>query len=293
MKKRLSSAMRASTLLLSIAAASGAFAAPEAMEISCPGATINTLIDGHGPTIVLIPSAARDSLDMDVTAAALAQGGYQVLRPQPRGTAGSSPNRPDETLNTYAYDVACVLDRVGNAPAVVVGHAFGNWIARVFAVRYPSKTRGVVLAAAAASEYPVSLRDDLERIVAPDTPESERRRLIAATFFAARSDASVWWSGWYPEVDSAQSLAASTPPRDQWWGAGDAPLLEIHALEDPWMPAERRGDMRRDHGARVTTRTVADASHALFPEQPQQVSGHILDWVKTLPASSAMEDTTD
>ena len=38
----------------------------------------------------------------------------------------------------------------GGGRAVVVGHAYGNWVARMTATDYPELVRGVVIAAAAS-----------------------------------------------------------------------------------------------------------------------------------------------
>ena len=47
--------------------------------------TIDVIVEGHGPAIVLLPSLARDSEDYDEVAEGLAAAGFRVLRPQPRG----------------------------------------------------------------------------------------------------------------------------------------------------------------------------------------------------------------
>lgn len=50
--------------------------------------TIETYIDGEGPTFVTLPSYGRDSgADYDPFVAHLVQAGWKVLRPQPRGIA--------------------------------------------------------------------------------------------------------------------------------------------------------------------------------------------------------------
>ena len=47
--------------------------------------------DGNGPDVVVLPSYGRDGgEDFDPFSAALAEAGYRVLRPQPRGTARSA-----------------------------------------------------------------------------------------------------------------------------------------------------------------------------------------------------------
>ncbi|GAA4842261.1 hypothetical protein [Saccharopolyspora rosea] len=60
--------------------------------------SIETYIDGTGPDVVTLPSYGRDSgEDFNTFTTALADAGYRVLRPQPRGIARSVcgwPGRP-------------------------------------------------------------------------------------------------------------------------------------------------------------------------------------------------------
>jgi hypothetical protein len=49
---------------------------------------IELIAEGAGPLVVLLPSRGRGSLDFDTIAAGIAQAGFRVLRPQPRGVGG-------------------------------------------------------------------------------------------------------------------------------------------------------------------------------------------------------------
>ena len=119
--------------------------------------TIDLIAEGRGPLIVLLPSRGRDSEDYDEVAAGLAKEGFRVLRPQPRGMHASKGPLKDITLHDLARDVATVIERENAGPAVIVGHAYGNWVARMTAVDHPKLVRGVVLAAAAAKRFPPRL----------------------------------------------------------------------------------------------------------------------------------------
>src|SRR5436309_3430001 len=118
---------------------------------------IDTIAEGKGPLIVLLPSRGRDSEDYDEVAVGLAREGFRVLRPQPRGMLASKGPLKDISLHDLARDVATVIERENAGPAVIVGHAYGNWVARMTAVDHPKLVRGVVLAAAAAKRFPPRL----------------------------------------------------------------------------------------------------------------------------------------
>src|SRR5262245_57881486 len=50
---------------------------------------IEILAQGQGNLVVLLPSLGRGATDFDVVAQRVADAGYRVLRPQPRGIGGS------------------------------------------------------------------------------------------------------------------------------------------------------------------------------------------------------------
>jgi pimeloyl-ACP methyl ester carboxylesterase len=74
-------------LLIAIALiTSAAFSATRTRQIiRYDSVAIDVIIEGQGPAILLLPSLARDSEDYDAVAEGLAEAGFRVLRPQPRG----------------------------------------------------------------------------------------------------------------------------------------------------------------------------------------------------------------
>src|ERR1051326_7381756 len=84
-------------------------AASERKSVVYADVRIETLVDGQGPAIVLLPSLARDSEDFGEVAAGLARQGFRVLRPQPRGIGGSTGPLTNVTLHDFARDIAEVI----------------------------------------------------------------------------------------------------------------------------------------------------------------------------------------
>jgi pimeloyl-ACP methyl ester carboxylesterase len=157
--------------------------------------TIDLIAEGRGPLIVLLPSRGRDSEDYDEVAAGLAKEGLRVLRPQPRGMHGSKGPLKDITLHDLARDVATVIERENAGPAVIVGHAYGNWVARMTAVDHPKLVRGVVLAAAAAKKFPPRLSQLVSKSGDESVPEAERLAAMQEIFFASGNDPRIWLKG--------------------------------------------------------------------------------------------------
>jgi pimeloyl-ACP methyl ester carboxylesterase len=113
------------------------------------GVTIETIAEGQGPAIVLLLSLGRDSEEFDPVAERLAAAGFRVLRPQPRGYGRSAGPMQNITLHDLARDVAEVVRQKNAAPAILAGHAFGHFVAKMAAVDYPPLVRAVILIGAA------------------------------------------------------------------------------------------------------------------------------------------------
>ena len=272
---------------LGLLAAVSARAAPRHSEIVTRGdVSIVTFVEGKGPAIVMLPSSGRDGGDdFDAVAHRLAQAGFRVLRPQPRGMLGSTGPMQGVSLHQLADDVALVIDRLGNGRAVIVGHAFGHFVARMAAVDHPAEVRGVVLAAAAASTWPPEIAATPLRAGDLKAPEADRLAALRLGFFAAGHDPRRWLNGWWPDaqVMETNSREKSGVKQSDWWSAGHAPLLELIPAEDPFKPKAYWDELKQSYGDRVQTVVIPNASHALFPEQPQAIADAIIGWMKTLP----------
>ena len=246
------------------------------------GASIEVLVQGQGPALVLLPSRGRGAEDFDDLAARLAQAGYRVLRPEPRGIGASTGPMTGITLHDLGNDMAAVIRNVARQPAVMVGHAFGNWVARTTGVDHPELVRGVVIVAAAAKQYPAGLSEHVDRSADLSLPDAERLKSIQYAFFAPGHDARVWLNGWYPEVSESQRLAGKATRQSDWWSGGNKPLLDLQAGAELFKPESTRNEIRDEFGDRVSVVVIPGAGHALVPEEPQAVADAIVRWEKRL-----------
>lgn len=250
---------------------------------------IDVIAEGQGPLVVLLPGRGRDSLDFDEFAAGIAKSGYRVLRPQPRGAGDSHGPLANLTLHDFARDIAAVIRHEGRLPAVIVGHAFGNWVGRMTATDYPELVRGVVIVAAAAKAYPAGfagakeLSDAVKKAGDVTRPEAERLEALRFAFFAPGHDARVWLTGWHPEVDESQFTAGRATKQSEWWPGGNAPLLDVQAELDPFKPRSMMNEIKEEFGERAEFVVIPNASHALIPEQPAAVTDAIVSWIGKLP----------
>ena len=244
---------------------------------------LDVIVDGQGPAVVLLPSLARDSEDYDAVADGLAAAGFRVLRPQPRGIGQSTGPMTGISLHDFARDIAETIKALGGGRAVVAGHAYGNWVARMTATDYPQFVRGVAIVAAAAKQYDPALTAAINVAGDPTKPEADRIKALQFAFFAPGNNPKIWLAGWHPEVRDAQRAAVAAVKQSEWWSGGSAPLLDLQAAEDPFKPAAKRDEMKDEFGSRVTVALIANASHALIPEQPAAVVAALAAWIKTLP----------
>ena len=247
--------------------------------------SIETYIDGDGPDVVVLPSYGRDGGDdFDPFTATLIDAGYRVLRPQPRGIAGSTGPMTGVGLGDLGDDIAQVIGTLGHGPAVVLGHAFGNFVARTVATDHPDQVTAVILAAASGQKVAPEVNSAPFRAGDPTLPEADRLAALELAFFAPGHDPSSWLTGWYPRTLAMQHAAVSTAGTaliERYWSAGTAPVLEILAEYDPFHPKDQWGDLRSRIGTRVTSTVIGNASHALFPEQPDAVAAAVLGYLET------------
>lgn len=251
-------------------------------------AAVEVLIDEartprNGTAIVLLPSSQRDSRDFDALAERLAMQGHRVLRPQPRGMGASTAPPPDLTLHTLAADVAATIEACAGGAAVIVGHAFGHFIARVTDLDHPQLVRGVVVLGGAARSFPPGLGAALDIASDPAQPRAERLACLQQAFFAPGNDPTPWLAGWHPHLRAAYRAAGATPAKERWWPVSHAPILELQGADDPWRPPSTRNELRDALGSdKVSIELIERASHALVPEQPAAVADAIGRWARSL-----------
>ncbi len=252
---------------------------------------IEVLSQGAGPLIVLLPSLGRGAEDFDPIAERLAAAGFRVLRPQPRGIGGSKGPMSGIDLHDYAGDVAAAIEHAAGGSAFVVGHAFGNRVARLLATIRPELVRAVSLVAANVGRdpSPPKVREAIRNSADPSLPDDTRLAALRFAFFAPRNDATSWLRGWHPDVLAAERIAGDRTPRDEDYAAGRAPVLYLQPDHDPLAHVENAQAYRRALGGRVTVVVIPHASHAAIAEQPGFIAEELIKYARRLwvPAAAA------
>jgi pimeloyl-ACP methyl ester carboxylesterase len=246
---------------------------------------IEILSQGTGPLVVLLPSLGRGAEDFDAIAELIAAAGFRVLRPQPRGIGQSAGPMTGIDLHDYANDVATVIEHAADGPAFVVGHAFGNRVARLLATVRPDLVSAVALVAANVGRdpSPPNVRAAIRTSADPAASEDARLAALQFAFFAPGNDARGWLTGWHPEVLAAERIAGDRTPREEDYAAGRAPVLYLQPDHDPLAHVDNAAEYQRALGKRVTVVIIPHASHAAIAEQPAFIADALIAYARKLP----------
>lgn len=244
---------------------------------------IEVLAQGRGPLITLLPSLGRGANDFDPIAEILAEEGFRVLRPQPRGIGATSAQPVYTDLHDCSNDVAAVIDAEGAGPSIMVGHAFGNRVSRLLATIRPDIVTGVVLVAANVGHAPSppQVREAIRNSANMSLPPDVRLDALRYAFFAPGNNAEPWLENWYPDVLAAQRIAGDKTPRTEDYASGRAPVLYMQPSHDPLAHADDAVEYKAALGDRLTIVKIPQSSHAAIAEQPDFIAHEIVAWARS------------
>jgi pimeloyl-ACP methyl ester carboxylesterase len=250
--------------------------------ISTADAVLHVRATGAGPALVLLPGLGRAAQDLDPLAARLAEAGYQVIQPEPRGIGKSTGALDGLTLHDLARDVAAVIEAFGEKAVTIIGHAFGNRIARTVAADRPDLVARVALLGCSGKVQPSpEIAEAIRLAQAVDTPHDIRAAAVRAAWFGPGRDVGVWMDGWSQPAMKAYLAAAAATAITDWWTAGAARVLIIQGLADVSAPPENGRLLKAEIGARAELVELAGIGHALPVEAPEPVAEAILAYLAT------------
>jgi pimeloyl-ACP methyl ester carboxylesterase len=241
---------------------------------------IHVTLCGEGDTVVLLPAGGRGVEDYAHLSQRLARAGYRAVLPQPRGIDGHTGPLAGLTLHDLGADIAAVITAVGGAPVTIVGHAFGNRIARVVATDHPTLVKQVILLAAGGMvPIPPETQHAMRRAFDPRLGREERLAALRRAYFALGNDPTPWEHGWHRAARLAQQAANEVTPVQDWWAAGTVPMLVLQGAEDVGAPPANAQLLAQAYSDRVTVVEILGAGHAMLPEQPERIADEILRYL--------------
>jgi pimeloyl-ACP methyl ester carboxylesterase len=226
-------------------------------------------------TVVLLPSLGRPASDFDELCTLLRTAGFHTLSIDP---PRSLPGEP--TLHDLAQYVIASIDIAEIASFHLVGHAFGNRLARMVTTDYPDRVLSLTLLAAGG--HVEMERDILQSLIACyDETLSDEMHMhhVSRAFFAEGNNAEVWREGWMPDVMRLQQAALSRVDRTEWWDAVAPRVLVVQALQDVIAPVGNGQKYASDHPAITTLVDIDAAGHAMLPEQPEAISAALISFL--------------
>jgi len=205
----------------------------------------------------------------------------QAISINMRGAGESRGSLDGITVHDLAADVAGVLEAVDCGPAHLVGHAFGNRVARCLAVDRPSLVRSVTLLAAGGLIGPATpLGTSFRNATEVKMNGSDCVTVLGARWLSPASDPKILAHvECWPAVFIAHLETSRNVPLEYWWNAGTAPLLVIQGLDDEAAPPGNGHALREQLGERVRVVDLPRAGHFLLLEQPEAVARAVCEFL--------------
>lgn len=254
----------------------------ESATQTCGAAAIEYFSQGQGEPVVLLPGSGFGVGYLEPLAEALARGGFRTLRINPRG-AGKSSGSLDISYHDRGADVACVVEALRLGPVHVVGHAFGNRIARILAADRPDLVRSVTLLAAGGTVP--SARQAAPALAKIYTQAAEADLIAAVSasgLVGAPSNAARIWQQLKPSVFPESRPRGTPSPPDEWRApVGSARLLVVQGLNDLIAPPENGRLLKQELGERVTLVEFPGVGHMISLEEPEKTASAILTFLRT------------
>jgi pimeloyl-ACP methyl ester carboxylesterase len=122
------------------------------------------------------------------------------------------------TMADLADDVATATDTLADGPATVVGHAFGNRVARMVATRHPEDVENLTLLACGGLVPPApEVNAALASVFDVSLNPASHLDAFALAFFVPDNDPSPRVGGWHPDT-------AGRPRRSNRWHSRRRPV---------------------------------------------------------------------
>jgi pimeloyl-ACP methyl ester carboxylesterase len=246
--------------------------------IDVGAASLECTVNGSGDPLVVLANAGCSTGYLERFGERI--GGSQIIAINMRGVGASRGALGNATLHDLASDVAGVLEALQCGPAHILGHAFGNRIARCLAADHPAMVRGVILVAAGGLIGPPTPLGSVFRDAPPTRLMGPECVALGARWLSPASDPKILASvECWPQVHIAHLATSGRVQRDEWWTGGNAPLLVIQGLDDTAAPPGNGHALRDQLGERVHVVDIPRAGHFVILEQPDPVAAAVTEFI--------------
>lgn len=223
---------------------------------------------------------------------------YRVIAPDLRGLGESEATAGAVPMSRYAEDLHALLQRLDTAPAVLVGHSMGGYVALAFAKAFPKALRALVLVGTKAGA-------DTPAVAAARRATAEKVRTEGCSVVVNAMAPKMLSDG---NADAGMAAAvrgfmahskpdgvigallgmAERPDAGAWLGKIRVPTLVIAGLDDTIIPpSESEALAKAIPGAQL--KLIPKAGHLVAFEQAEAFNAALLDWPERLRNFGVME----
>jgi pimeloyl-ACP methyl ester carboxylesterase len=236
-----------------------------------------TTVDGLDQLpVVLLPSLGRPASDFDQLADDLSTQGFSAVPIELSLFTESM-----RTFDELAHAVVAELDRQSMTSFHLLGHAFGNRLARQITALYRDRVQTLMLLACGGStEMEPDILRAFQQCFEADISDADRVAAVGVAFFADPTAASVWTHGWDGSLALQQRHALSQASLSDWWDAVTDRVLVVQGLDDAIAPPANGRKYASDH-PEVTLVELPRAGHALLPELPKEIAATVLNFLRS------------
>ena len=268
---------------------------------------------GAGQPVVLIHGYPLSGRAWDKQVPALLAAGYRVITYDRRGFGASSQPATGYDYDTFAADLAALLDHLDLREAVLVGHSMGTGEVTRYLAAYGSgehhglplgRHRPRVAKAVLVSPIPPYI------LQAPDNPDGVPQGLFDGFVQAAQADTPAWMKGFLDTFYNMDTLGG-TLVSDQAWQASwnlavtasataavacigtwttdfradlpqiDVPVLVLHGDADRVLPLDKTSKRLPSLIRDVQLTVIEGGPHAIPWTHAGQVNAALLDFIRS------------
>lgn len=267
------------------------------MRITVDDATIDVASGGNGDAILLVHGFPFGKEIWNAQAAQLEKRAL-VIRPDLRGFGSSSVPPGPYLMETFAGDLAAVLDAMHVERAAIVGHSMGGYAAMSFARMYAERVSKLVLVCSRLENDSQEIADDREKIAREIEADADAAIFKSPYFtglFSPRTlekrENTVGFAREIAQRNTATGLAAAMRGMAQRVDsrdiAGDLtfPVLVVAGQDDALLgPAQAEGV--RAAFPQADLRVMAGCGHVPMLEDPQGLSAVLEAFLVPRPGAS-------
>jgi non-heme chloroperoxidase len=255
---------------------------------------------GAGQPVVLIHGYPLSGRAWDKQVPVLLEAGYRVITYDRRGFGQSSQPTAGYDYDTFAGDLAALLDHLDLHDAVLAGHSMGTGEVTRYLGRYGSArvAKGMLL-----SPIPPFL------LQTPDNPDGLPQSLFDGFAQAARADAPAWMKGFldnFYNIDTLRGTLVSDQAYQASWNIAaaasataavacigtwttdfrddlpeiDVPMLVVQGDADRVLPIDKTGQRLPALIKDVRLVVIEGGPHAIAWTHAAQVNTALLDFIR-------------